>query len=351
MMQRLSLPANTVIAELIGQVRYLESTRKLGSQRGAIARKLIKGTIQYYYRYYDFVGKRRECYIGSDTVETREFIERFCTSVEQYLEEQKKISELARMVVAGGVVVIDRSTFSIIEALANQGIFRSGGVLVGTQAFIALCHVLGINPTGTGMRTHDIDIVREKRVAVASSKTTLSVVDTLERLNMGFVPVPSLNHKSQSTSYRSETGISIDFLVPMIGKYEEGSVPIPAFGVYAQPLRYLDYLIDGTIEAIVTSSSKSIYVVVPDPSRFAFHKLIVASKRSVVDSTKAAKDTTQAGILFEYLLENRPEDLDLAFEDLKIRGKGWVKNFGNGVKKMERESPEIAKRLNEQFLV
>ena len=252
MFHRLSLPIQTIISELIGQVRYLESTRKLGSQRGAITKKKIKETYQYYYRFYDYTGKRKECYIGSDTAETQAFIQNFLMGVKQHIEEQKKISELTKMVAAGGVVMIDRSTFSIIEALANQGIFRSGGV--------------------------------------------------------------------------------------------------PAFGVYAHPVRYLDYLIEGAIEATVASSSKSAFVVVPDPSRFALHKLIVASKRSVVDTTKIDKDTKQASILFEYLLEDRPDDLDLAFENLKNRGKGWVKNLENGIKKMQREKPEIAKQIRQVLI-
>jgi hypothetical protein len=350
MFNRLSLPTQTVIAELIGEARYLESSRKLGMQGGSFSKKSIKGTCQYYFKYYNFSGKRKECYIGPDSDTTLLFIKKYKEGVEHFLEEKKRVRELTKMVIAGGGVVFDRSTYSIIEALGNQGIFRSGGVLIGTQAFVAICNLLAINPTGTGMKTHDIDIVRDKHISVAAGNNPTSVLDTLETLNMGFTPIPPFNHKDQPTSYRSKAGISIDFLVPMIGKHKTGAVKISAFGVHAQPLRYLDYLIEGTTQAPVSSNSKTVLVVVPDPSRFAFHKLIVASKRPVIDTVKINKDVAQAAVLFEFLLYERPDDLDVAHQSLKDRGKNWVKNFEKGLNKMHRENPKITRTINDKFL-
>ncbi|MBF0446214.1 MAG: hypothetical protein HQL68_11550 [Magnetococcales bacterium] len=347
---RLSLPTQTLIAELIGEARYLESSRKLGMQGGSFSKKSVKGTYQYYFKYYAFSGKRRECYIGSDSDSTHLFIKKHKEGAKHFLEEKKRVRELTKMVIAGGVIVFDRSTYSIIEALGNQGVFRSGGVLIGTQAFIAICNLLAINPTGTGMKTHDIDIVKEKRITVAAGDTPISVVDTLTALNMGFTPIPPFNHKEQPTSYRSKTGISIDFMVPMTGKHKVGVVKIPTFGVHAQPLRYLDFLIEETIDAPVSSNSKTVLVVVPDPSRFAFHKLIVASKRPVIDTVKIAKDVAQAAVLFEFLLTERPDDLEATFQSLKDRGKNWVKNFAKGLNKMHRKNPKIAKTINDKFL-
>ena len=350
MFNRLSLPANTLFAELLGQVRYLEAKRELGSQRGSVGKKFIKGTWQYYYRFYDFRQKRREYHIGGDNEQTRDFITKFQNGLQQKLNELAATSELTKMFVAGGGIVTDRSTYSVIEALVNQGFFRAGGVLVGTQAFIALCNLLGINPTGVGMKTHDIDVVSEKRVVVASGQTIIPIEKTLERLGMGFVPVPSLNHKNPATSYRSESGISVEFSTPMIGKHKDGVVNIAAFGVHAQPIRYLDYLIEKTTEAVVISRNKATHVLVPDPSHFACHKLIVAAKRSLVDHTKIAKDIAQAAIFFEYLLDERPDDLELAYANLKSRGIGWVANLGKGLEKLARANPDLGEKIKTNFL-
>lgn len=67
-------------------------------------------------------------------------------------------------------------------------------------------------------------------------------------------------------------------------------------------------------------------VTVPDPSRYAVHKLIVASRRhnDGESAIKRDKDIRQAGILFEALLQTRrSSDLALAYNEAWERGDAW----------------------------
>lgn len=66
-------------------------------------------------------------------------------------------------------------------------------------------------------------------------------------------------------------------------------------------------------------------VSVPQPARYALHKLILSQEREVSATDKKAKDLRQASLLIDLLKEDRPGDLVLASERLRSRGKNWVK--------------------------
>ena len=64
-------------------------------------------------------------------------------------------------------------------------------------------------------------------------------------------------------------------------------------------------------------------VRVPQPARYALHKLIISRERNLGDATKKGKDIRQARLLIKLLKEDRPGDLSLALEGLMKRGKAW----------------------------
>ncbi len=68
----------------------------------------------------------------------------------------------------------------------------------------------------------------------------------------------------------------IEFLTPAFG--EENLRDLPALGVSAQALNYLNYLIAKPIAAAALYRA-GILVQVPRPERYAIHKLIVADRR------------------------------------------------------------------------
>ena len=76
---------------------------------------------------------------------------------------------------------------------------------------------------------------------------------------------------------------------------------MPALGgASADSLRLLDFLIRDPLRTMLLHKS-GVPVTVPDPSRFAVHKLIVASRRHTdgQSAVKRAKDIRQAALLFE----------------------------------------------------
>ncbi len=75
-------------------------------------------------------------------------------------------------------------------------------------------------------------------------------------------------------------------------------------------------------------------VKVPDPARFALHKLIVSMDRSIAMQTKAAKDRQQAGEMIEVLIQDRPGDIELAIESMNRRSKGWRKKLRDGLERL-----------------
>lgn len=101
---------------------------------------------------------------------------------------------------------------------------------------------------------------------------------------------------------------------------------MPALGgASADPLRFLDFLIREPVRTILLHRS-GIPVVVPDPTRYAVHKLIVASRRHTdgQGSAKREKDLRQAALLFEALQQTRRSaDLALVYNEAWERGPAW----------------------------
>jgi hypothetical protein len=136
---------------------------------------------------------------------------------------------------------------------------------------------------------------------------------------LGSFPVPGLDPRQPSTSFKVRgRELRVDFLTPLQGEEPETPVFLPSLGVSAHPLRLLDYLIEQTAQAVVVGGP-GILVNVPDPARFALHKLWLAGRRPVSEQPKAAKDLRQAESLLDVLLADRPEDLPPAWEALQDR--------------------------------
>jgi hypothetical protein len=79
-----------------------------------------------------------------------------------------------------------------------------------------------------------------------------------------------------------------------------------------------------------------VLVNVPEPARFAIHKLIVSGEREAVMHTRRVKDLNQAAQVFSILLEDRPGDIRIAWKEIRSYGKGWVKRVQNGVAALKR---------------
>jgi hypothetical protein len=219
-------------------------------------------------------------------------------------------------------------------------------VLVGTHAFAVLGNALGVR-WGEAATTQDIDFAYHSDIDVAvPDARAVQIPDVLDELKMGFLPVPKLNPKHPSTSFHIRgKELRVDFLVPVRGRLPSKPVHLPQLNTAAEPLRFLDYLIESTQQAVVVAG-RGILVNVPTPGRYALHKLIVASERHAGAAAKARKDIHQAAQLAEVLAEDNPGELRAAWRSLAKRGEGWARRAVSGLRQMERRHPEAAARLN-----
>ena len=158
----------------------------------------------------------------------------------------------------------------------------------------------------------DIDIAGSVRLYVGLPETDADIPKGLDGLRTGFVPVPAFNLKRPSISFNVRgQPVRVDFLTPARRKQDESPVFISRFRVAAQPLAYLEYLLEQYQTAGVVDGG-GILVNVPHPARYAFHKLLVARSREVASQAKAEKNLEQARQMLLALAEDRPGDLALA---------------------------------------
>lgn len=324
-MERLPLETQTLYAELLEQLTALETRRSIGRVPGCFVAKIVKDETYYYFQYSDPGGTLRQRYVGKRTPVLDKVIARFQGEKKQTEADVAHIQRLCAQLRAGDALVTDAAPGRVLKAFAESGVFHLGGVLVGTYAFTVLGNLLGVRWTHQAIKTHDIDIAGASRLEIAVPDIQADVPKTLDSLEMGFLPVPALNRKHPSTSFKVRgTALRVDILTPSRKSAEHSPLMLSRLNVAAQPLPYLDYLIAGyTPGALINGGG--VLVNVPNPARFAFHKLIVSQSRDIATQSKADKDLEQAAQIFSVLTENRPGDVSLAWEDLEHRGEGWIK--------------------------
>jgi hypothetical protein len=199
----------------------------------------------------------------------------------------------------------------VLEALADAGVFRLGAVVVGTQAFTAYANLLGVRFERSSTRTQDVDLAQEPSIGVALAPETpdLDMLELLRKAEPGFLPVPELDSRNPSTSFKVRgRDLRVDLLTPARGRSRAGPVAIPWLHAAATPLPFLGYLIDETAQAVVIGGS-GVLVNVPRPGRFALHKLWLSRQRPVAEQVKVRKDVQQASHLLEVLLADRPQEI------------------------------------------
>ena len=248
-------------------------------------------------------------------------------------------TRLIRVLRAEGAQTTDPATGSLLTALAQTGTFRLGGTIVGTNAFRFYECELGIRIHGTEiMQTGDLDIAQFERLSLALGDTVETPLnDSFKALD--FAPIPSINHRSVWRWRQTKSNTLVEFLTPSF-RSEEDIRELPALGVAAQSLHFLNYLIAEPIKAAALYRS-GVLVQIPRPEAYAVHKLIVANRRTGPDQLKSRKDRAQAALLIEALAEDRPDELREAYEDALSRGPQWRAHIEATLKRM----PETAAKL------
>jgi len=189
----------------------------------------------------------------------------------------------------------------------------------------------------SALRTQDIDLAATRVLHVAVPQSEADLPRALDALNMGFLPIPGLNPKHPETSFMIRgRDLRVDLLTPAQGSRDGKPVVIPRLKAAAQPLEMLGYLLEAPVPAALVNGGATL-VNVPDPARFALHKLMVSGRRQVFEQTKAGKDRQQAGEIIAMLYEDRRGDLTLAVEALNQRPAGWRTRLRRELEKLPDE--------------
>lgn len=344
-MERLSTQMQTAYAELLEQLVALEAHRTIGHSGGTFVQKNVKGQ-EYYYYQHALPGGIVQTYVGRRSPALDRVVRRFEEGRAIAIAERAHTTRLCAALRSGGALAIDAASARVLAALADAAVFRLGGVLVGTQAFIAIGNLLGVRWSGGGMRTDDIDIAGERALAVAVPNLTADVPKILDSLEMGFFPVPGFSPQHPSTSFKVRgKPLRVDLLTPQHGR-RTNPVPIPRFRAAADPLPDLGYLIEDPQPAALVAGA-GVLVNVPPPARFALHKLLVARARPATQQAKSNKDLEQAAQLIEVLGEDRPGDLALAWE---ARGpQRSSRAMRSGLQALERRHPAVYQALQREL--
>jgi len=339
-MESLPLETQTLYAQLMETLLSVEAQRSVGRLAGCFTTKNVKGLPYCYFQYSDPGGSLRQIYIGRKDAVLERVIEKFLAEREAYKPDAEHLQRLCAQLRAGGALVTDTASSRVLKALAESGIFHLGAVLVGTHAFIVLGNLLGVKWSGASLRTQDLDIAGESSMSIGVPHIHADIPGVLDRLEMGFLPVPPLNPKHPSTSFKVRgKSLRVDLLTPQGRRKEKGPTVISRFKAAAQPLPYLEYLIEGYERGAVVDGG-GILVNVPSPARFALHKLIVAGERGPTVHTKTEKDLLQAAQVLALLVEERPGDVRLAWDEIEGRGKRWTRRVASGLSRLMSLYPE-----------
>jgi hypothetical protein len=201
-MQVLSLETQTLYVEALERLRILDLERHFGRLAGGFARKKVGGNTFWYFRTSENALGRTEIYVGPDDPATALVISGYESLRGIASETNGGLERMAAMLRAGGCDALDVASGRVVQGLEAGGVFRLGGVLVGTHAYRVLGNVLGLK-WRDGSRTQDPDVAAFRKVEIAAwnAGEVADVWGSLDALQMGFLPTPGLDPRSPHTSY------------------------------------------------------------------------------------------------------------------------------------------------------
>jgi hypothetical protein len=312
------------------QTLYASVTERAGTlthiplhSPGSSAQKTVDGKTYIYWRVYLASGKHKEMSLGRAGEAATE------AALETRLLESADMRSIAsdvQILRKAGFAAADNSSALTIATLFNAGIFSHGGVLVGSHAFGALQNSLGVR-LAASYRTEDIGIGSAGTISVAIPESR-SFFDILRDSSLPFLEVPDLDSRKPATSFKARgQPLKVDLLVPGTDAYETKA--LPHLRAHATGLPYFRYLVANPTRGFVLGKEHAVPVMLPDPARFALHKLIVSTLRTASFALKADKDRRQAAVLIDALMEKFPEWLTAAADELEDDARPRVATAAN----------------------
>jgi hypothetical protein len=333
-MQRLDLQAQTLYSELLQRVlsdTLAPSVEKLG--RSFVSKKIGQRT--YWYLQHRDSGGMKQTYLGRETPELLNVVESTRAAGRSLAPDIARRRQLCAAIRAMGFPNWPRPLIATLETLANAGVFHLGAVLIGTPAYVTCMMALGYRSEIATALTGDIDLqVGQHRERLMPGAAPINVSSALERVKLGFFPVPGLDPRHPSTMFKVRDGdLMVQFLTAD-GYGSDKPVLIQELGTAAQPMPFMEFLSLEPMRAVLPFEA-GILVNVPNPARLAWHKLIVAQNRPVHERAKAQKDIQQAADLIIVLTSTEPDTLDECFVDAYQRGDNWKSRLLGGISRLK----------------
>jgi hypothetical protein len=311
-------PFNVMFGDLNN---YAEAqTEVLIGTPGSLRERAKPGGGTYYVRqYYDCNGKVCDQYISSPVGDSA--ADAAADEVQIRIEETNQIVADVRVLRRQGFQVADAKTYATVASLHNHGVFRAGGVLIGSHAFGVLLNAVGAR--GTPYFTEDVDLARNEQLAFPSMPRR-SLLEILLDSGIRFTEVPSFDTRKPSTSFKQpgRSKFQVDLLVPSPDETFP-VIPVPELRAHATGLPYLRYLLGESQTAPLLAREGCCLVRVPLPERFAVHKLIVSQLR-VGRNAKSQKDVTQACTLLALLGDLYPGAIEAAVAAVPMRARHYL---------------------------
>jgi hypothetical protein len=318
----LPLALQTLYADLLQQV----STATV--RPGSVYRREIGG-IAYLYAKIPVGEGRHDRFLGrcdDEQVQSR------ARSIEEEARRAAERRETVRMLRARGVPGPTTDLGRVLDALAYADLFNRGGVLVGTAAYQCYPPLVGHHLPASALMTQDADLATASLTLSSLHEETLEAV--LKRADRSFAAVPEVDPRAPSSRFRSASGFLVDLLTPQLRKRDRNPMSLPQLGAGAVPLQHLHWLIEDPVSAVALHGP-GIPVAVPQPARYAVHKLIVAQKRGA-DVVKRQKDLAQAKGLIVALAAADRYALSDALTDAEAHGAaGWARPLARSWKELE----------------
>lgn len=314
----LSNRAASAYADLVRLLKDDEIGEIIGSPQ-----RVVRGSRAYWYDAYRLGGASKKRYLGEESAELLARIDAWRALADARKERDLRRAQLVRVLRAEGMTPMDRETGAVLAAMSRAGAFRVGGVLVGTAAFRLYEGELGLTFASEDLaQTQDIDVASFERLSLAIGDVAEpGMIEALKELD--FAPAPSLDPHRSWRLRHMRGDMMVEFLTPSF-REDEDLRDLPALGVSAQSLHFLNFLIAEPLHAAALYQS-GVLVRVPRPEAFAIHKLIVADRRRAdADGRfKRSKDLLQARRLIEILAVDQPALLGESHALARERGPSW----------------------------
>jgi hypothetical protein len=240
---------------------------------------------------------------------------------------------LVSMLRHNGFAGPDRTLGAALDALAQAGLFEGGAVLVGTAAYLVSEGVTGSRLPASLSMTGDLDLATASLELTAAPPEALA--DILRRADRSFEPVMPLNPKQPAARFRNAEGYLVDLVTPMRRRDQPAPAPLPALEAGAMPLQHMAWLIADPVRTVALWGA-GVPVTVPQPAKYAVHKLILAQKREAADRLKRTKDLAQGQAMIEALLRHDPFGLEDTIAEARAQGdKGWARPLNRSLREVD----------------